>query len=141
MLVRRPSDPRRFNGVLIVEWLNVTSMQEGAADFMQMKEEIERSGYAWVGIGAQASGVNAPRTGLKAWDTARYSSLVHPGDAFSYDIFTQATRALFDAGNNQSARGSEGASTSSPPVDRNRRFGSSPISTPSSSRPVSSMAS
>src|SRR5438105_1955886 len=37
MLVRRPSDPRRFNGVVVVEWLNVTAMLEGAADYMQMK--------------------------------------------------------------------------------------------------------
>jgi hypothetical protein len=59
-----------------------------------MKEEIEREGYAWVGVGAQASGVNAPRTGLKAWDPARYESLVHPGDAYSYDIFSQAAQAL-----------------------------------------------
>ncbi len=94
VVVRRPTDARRFNGTLIVEWLNVTSMQEGAADYLQMKEEIERSGYAWAGIGAQSSGVNAPRTGLKAWDAGRYASLVHPGDAYSYDIFTQATRAL-----------------------------------------------
>ena len=94
MLVRRPSDPRRFNGVLIVEWLNVTAMSEGAADYMQMKEEIERSGYAWAGIGAQAAGVNAPRSGLKASDPERYATLVHPGDAYSYDIFTQATQAL-----------------------------------------------
>ena len=94
LLVRRPSDPKRFNGVLIVEWLNVTSMQEGAADYMQLKEEIERSGYAWVGIGAQAAGVNTPRSGLKAWDPERYATLVHPGDAYSYDIFTQATQAL-----------------------------------------------
>jgi len=94
MLVRRPSDPKRFNGVLIVEWLNVTAMSEGAADYMQMKEEIERSGYAWVGIGAQAAGVNTPRSGLKAWDSERDGTLVHPGDAYSYDIFTQATQAL-----------------------------------------------
>jgi hypothetical protein len=97
MLVRRPSDPARFNGVLIVEWLNVTAMQEGAADYTQMKEEIERGGYAWAGIGAQASGVDAPRSGLKAWDAERYGSLQHPGDAFSYDIFTQGARALVDA--------------------------------------------
>src|SRR5437868_15515919 len=94
MLVRLPADPARFNGVVIVEWLNVTAMAEGAADYMQMKEEIERRGYAWVGIGAQASGVNAPRTGLKAWDPERYGSLVHPGDAFSYDIFSQAMQAV-----------------------------------------------
>lgn len=94
MLVHRPTDARRFNGVVVVEWLNVTAMQEGAADFMQMKEEIEREGYAWAGVGAQASGVNTPRTGLKAWDAARYESLVHPGDAYSYDIFSQAAQAL-----------------------------------------------
>ena len=94
MLARYPADVRRFNGVLIVEWLNVTAMAEGAADYMQMKEEIERDGYAWVGIGAQASGVNAPRTGLKAWDAERYRPLVHPGDAYSYDIFSQGAQAL-----------------------------------------------
>jgi Alpha/beta hydrolase domain len=99
MLVRRPADDRRFNGVLIVEWLNVTAMAEGAADYAQMKEEIEREGYAWAGIGAQASGVNAPRTGLKAWDAERYKPLLHPGDAFSYDIFSQGAQALRHPGN------------------------------------------
>src|SRR6185436_3224100 len=94
MLVRRPADPKRFNGVLLVEWLNVTANAEGAADYSQMAEEITRSGYAWVGIGAQASGVNAPRSGLKAWDSTRYASLVHPGDAYSYDIFSQGAQAL-----------------------------------------------
>jgi len=94
MLVRRPADAQRFNGVVVIEWLNVTAMAEGAADYMQMKEEIEREGYAWVGVGAQASGVNAPRTGLKAWDAARYAPLTHPGDAYSYDIFAQAAQAV-----------------------------------------------
>jgi hypothetical protein len=94
MLVRRPVDARRFNGVVVMEWLNVTAMQEGAADYMQMKEEIEREGYAWIGVGAQASGVNTPRTGLKAWDPERYKTLDHPGDAYSYDIFSQAARAV-----------------------------------------------
>ncbi len=94
MLVRRPRDAGRFNGVLIVEWLNVTAQLEGAADYMQMRELLTREGYAWVGIGAQAIGINAPGTGLKAWDPVRYAPLVHPGDAFSYDIFSQAAQAL-----------------------------------------------
>jgi hypothetical protein len=94
MLVRRPSDAKKFNGIVVVEWLNVTALLEGAADFMQMQEELLREGYAWVGVGAQAAGVNAPRSGLKDWDKTRYGSLVHPGDAYSYDIFSQATRAL-----------------------------------------------
>jgi hypothetical protein len=94
MLVRRPGDPRRFNGIVVVEWLNVTAQLEGAADYMQMQGEIVREGYAWVGVGAHAAGVNAPRTGLKAWDPLRYGSLAHPGDAYSYDIFSQAAQAL-----------------------------------------------
>jgi hypothetical protein len=94
MLLRRPSDASRFNGTVVVEWLNVTAQAEGAADYMQMQEEIVREGYAWVGVGAQAVGINAPATGLKAWDGARYAPLAHPGDAYSYDIFSQAARAI-----------------------------------------------
>jgi hypothetical protein len=94
MLVRRPKDVSRFNGIVVVEWLNVTAQLEGAADYMQMQEELVREGYAWMGVGAQAVGVNAPGTGLKAWDATRYGSLLHPGDAYSYDIYSQAAQAL-----------------------------------------------
>ena len=94
MLIRRPKDAARFNGVLIVEWLNVTAQLEGAADYAQMQEALVRDGYAWVGVGAQAVGVNAPGTGLKAWDPTRYAALVHPGDAYAYDIYSQAAQAL-----------------------------------------------
>jgi hypothetical protein len=94
MLIRRPVDPARFNGIVLVEWLNVTAQQEGAADYMQMAEEIVRERYAWVGVGAQTVGVHAPRTGLKAWDPERYAPLHHPGDAYSYDIFSHAARAV-----------------------------------------------
>jgi len=94
MLVRRPASAKDFNGIVVVEWLNVTALQEGAADFSQMQEEILREGYVWVGIGAQAAGVNTPGIGLKAWDPVRYGTLVHPGDRFSYDIFSQAAKAI-----------------------------------------------
>ena len=94
MLVVRPADARRFNGVVVVEWLNVTAMQEGAADFIQMREELFREGYAWVGLGVQAAGVNTPRTALKAWDPTRYGSLLHPGDDYAYDIFSQGAQAI-----------------------------------------------
>lgn len=94
LLVRRPIDGARFNGTVVAEWLNVTANAEGAADYSQMAEELIREGYAWVGVGAQAVGVHAPGTGLKAWDPVRYAGLQHPGDRFSYDVFTQAARAL-----------------------------------------------
>ena len=94
MLVVKPADARRFNGIVIVEWLNVTALQEGAADFIQMQELLLRDGYAWVGLGVQAAGVNTPRSGLKAWDPARYGSLVHPGDDSAWDIYSQGGQAL-----------------------------------------------
>ena len=98
ILVRRPADVRKFNGIVVVEWLNVTALSEGAADFLQMQEELVREGYAWVGVGAQAAGINSPRTGLKDWDKERYGTLVQPGDAFSYDIFSQAGQVLRQKG-------------------------------------------
>jgi hypothetical protein len=94
LLVRRPVAASRFNGVVVVEWLNVTSRAEGGADYMQMAEELVRGGYAWVGVGAQAIGIHAPGTGLKAWDPVRYEPLEHPGDRFSYDVFSHAARML-----------------------------------------------
>ena len=130
---------RKFNGIVVVEWLNVTANAEGAADFMQMQEELLRKGYAWVGVGAQAAGVNSPRSGLKDWDKTRYGSLVHPGDAYSYDIFSQAANALrHPAGVN--VLGGLTIARCSRPDDRSRRSGSSPTSTRFIRRPISSTA-
>ncbi|MFC0433881.1 alpha/beta hydrolase domain-containing protein [Kutzneria buriramensis] len=90
MLVRRPTDPHRFNGTVVVEWLNVTAGIDVDPDFQYYNAELLRAGYAWVGISAQAVGVTA----LQHIDPARYGTLSHPGDTFSYDIFSQAAEAL-----------------------------------------------
>ncbi|MER7541936.1 alpha/beta hydrolase domain-containing protein [Actinomadura sp.] len=97
LLVRRPTDPAKFNGTVVVEWLNVSGQIEISPDYWFTRDELLRKGYAWVGVSAQSVGVNGGLgdvKGLKGWDPARYGSLVHPGDAFSYDIFSQAGRAL-----------------------------------------------
>lgn len=92
LLVVRPEDPAVFNGTVIVFWLNVTAGFElGSTSAEALR------GYAWVGVSAQKIGIDGfPQDpqGLKAWDPERYGSLVHPGDAFSYDIFTQAATAV-----------------------------------------------
>lgn len=92
MLVVRPEDAAAFNGTVIVFWLNVTAGFElGSAS-----DEALR-GYAWVGVSAQKVGVHGfPQNpgGLKTWDPKRYGSLEHPGDAYSYDIFTQVAAAI-----------------------------------------------
>lgn len=96
MLVRYPSDPAKFNGTVLVEWFNVSGGIDAQVDWTTMREEILRSGYAYVGVSAQQLGVNATGDypGLKAWDQARYGTLDHPGDQYSYDIFSQAAQAL-----------------------------------------------
>lgn len=93
LMVRRPAAPRRFNGTVLVEWLNVSGFVDRSPEWAFMYEEIMRRGYAYVGVTTQYIGARA----LQSWETgegARYSGIVHPGDSFSYDIFSQAGRAV-----------------------------------------------
>lgn len=97
VLVRRPSDPARFNGTVVVEWFNVSGQLDVPADWVTMKEELLRSGYAYVGVSAQKAGIDGGLPffpALKGWDPVRYGTLSHPGDQYSYDIFSQAGQAL-----------------------------------------------
>src|SRR5213079_155915 len=72
-----------------------------------------RRGDTWVGVSAQMIGVvggpvlvsvpiaaakDIAGQGLKAIDAARYGSLEHPGDGYSFDIYTQVARALREGG-------------------------------------------
>jgi hypothetical protein len=97
--VVRPIDLAKFNGVVLVNWQNVTI----GADFGMPDVEQLGRGYAWVGIttqrvaheGQPSLGPGLPATvGLCDWDPGRYGSLHHPGDGFSYDIFSQCARTL-----------------------------------------------
>ena len=108
VLVREPADPKRFSGTVIVEWLNVSGGVDADPDWTSLSEEIVRKGDVWVGVSAQRIGieggpvlvkVSGPGTdaagkGLKTIDPARYGTLQHPGDGFSFDIYTQVARAV-----------------------------------------------
>ena len=104
-MVFRPSDPAKFNGTLLVEWLNVTSGQDTPADWMVAHREMLRKGYAYVAVSAQRVAVEGGESALgpvggvalKKANPARYGALSHPGDAFSFDIFSQAGAALKSA--------------------------------------------
>jgi len=96
-VVMRPVDRRRFNGTVIVEWLNVSGGSDAGADWMLGHNELIREGFAWVGVSAQRVGVNAlESTGPPTGDAVRYAGLSHPGDDYSYDIFSQAGQAIRD---------------------------------------------
>jgi hypothetical protein len=93
IVVYRPIDPDAFNGTAIVCWNNVTA---GYELFGGDTAEILAGGYAFVGATVQRVGIEGlPPTpmGLAAWDPERYGTLSHPGDDYSFDIFTQAGQA------------------------------------------------
>lgn len=92
VVVYRPANPRKFNGTVIVEWLNVSGGADDAPDWVLTHNELIREGFAWVGVSAQAVGINE----LTGTDPARYGSLSAPGDSYSYDIFSQAGKAILD---------------------------------------------
>jgi Alpha/beta hydrolase domain len=96
VVVRRPADAKRFNGIVLVEWYNVTNGFDAENMWFFGWEHMLRAGYIWVGVSAQQVGVTA----LKKFSTARYGSIDvnHGGtvmnDALSYDIFSQAGQAI-----------------------------------------------
>ena len=107
VVIRRPAAPDAFNGTVVVEWLNVSGGVDANPDYSYMLDELARGGYAWVGVSAQCIGTEGGAVavatsrgdgiagkGLRQLDPERYDSLHHPGDAFSYDIYTQVARAV-----------------------------------------------
>ncbi len=104
MVVYRPIDPKRFDGTVVVEWLNVSGGVDAAAAWLTGHVQMIRSGMAYVGISAQAAGIvgaagslgaaGGQAGGIKGSDPARYGSLEHPGDSYSYSIFEQGGAAI-----------------------------------------------
>jgi hypothetical protein len=90
LVVVRPSNPAKFNGTVFVEWLNVTGGFDVPVTWTMAHNQILREGAAFVGVSAQAIGV----TNLVDADPARYGRLRSPGDAYAYDVFTQAGVAI-----------------------------------------------
>lgn len=111
-LVRRPADPARFNGTVVVEWLNVSIGNDADFVYSSVRELVVREGYAWVGVSAQHVGVE----GLVKWDPSRYGKLtvaasnidpldgkdIDPpnrgagGDVLAWDVFSQIGATVVD---------------------------------------------
>ena len=101
IVVQRPSDPADFSGTVFVEWLNVSGGLDAAPGWTMGHLEMIRQGHAWVGVSAQLVGIEGGGgifagfdLSLKGVNPARYGTLVHPTDSYSYDMFSQAGQAV-----------------------------------------------
>ncbi|RVU23712.1 hypothetical protein EOT10_16665 [Streptomyces antnestii] len=71
MLVRRPSDPKKFSGRVVVEMLNPSSRFDLNIGWAHMHRQMVRNGDAWVGITVKPTALEA----LKNFDPERYRNL------------------------------------------------------------------
>lgn len=95
LVVRRPVDPDKFNGAVVVEWNNASNGFDSPNVWFQGWEHLTRAGYVWIGVTAQGFG---GAQSLKAWSHARYAGLDIPNggrmaaEPLSLDIFAQVGR-------------------------------------------------
>ena len=101
MVVYRPVDPAKFDGTVVVEWLNVTGGIDAPAAWLNAHIQMIRQGMAFIGVDAQEGGIYGQAGSIASKDgfgglksQERYASLSHPGDSFSYSIYEQAGQAL-----------------------------------------------
>lgn len=92
MIVRRPTT--KFNGTVVIDWVNVTAQFENAVDTLETIEMLMREGFAFVHASIQAAGLCCTPLTPKAWDPVRYAAISHPGDDYAEDILTQVAAAL-----------------------------------------------
>jgi dienelactone hydrolase len=100
IVVFRPESAQKFNGTVVVEWLNVTGGLDYNPFWSITKRELVRNGSAYVAVSAQRVGIEGgpSLTGsgqpLKKSNPERYGGLSHPGDAYSFDMYSQAAGLL-----------------------------------------------
>jgi hypothetical protein len=99
MIVRRPIDAKRFNGTVIVEWLNASAGFDMDVDFPSLVPLIAKDGYAYVGVSAQQVTIEF----LAKRDVVRYGRLkmtdAMPAQPAAFEVFSQAGMALRKNGN------------------------------------------
>jgi hypothetical protein len=109
VVARAPVDPARFSGTVVVEWNNVSGGVDAGPDWMYLHRYLIASGHAWVGVTAQKAGIDGgglvEGLHLKLLDAQRYDGLHHPGDTWSFDIFSQAASLLRSPGDDRPLAG------------------------------------
>ncbi len=97
ILVRRPADPRRFNGVVIFELFNPTAGYDLEFIWLMTREKLLREGYAWVGLTGRPVAANF----LAGWNPTRYGALQFSDAGQVYDMYSQLAVLLRDSASMQ----------------------------------------
>jgi hypothetical protein len=92
--VLKPTDPSRFNGTVYLEWMNVSAGFDTTPDWAFAHVEMAREGAVYVAVTAQAVGLNQAVSAHSDRYGPAGANLVHPGDSYSYDIYSQVGQAL-----------------------------------------------
>ena len=94
IVVFRPRTEERFNGSVMLDWVNVTAQFENAVDTLEGREYLLRAGWAFVHVSAQKAGLCCSPLTAQSWDPVRYADIDHPGDAYAADMFSQIAKAI-----------------------------------------------
>jgi hypothetical protein len=103
IIVRRPADPRKANGTVVLEWMNVSLQQDTDVDWIEGYRELLHAGFTYVAVSVQPTGVPLP-----AQDPLRYGQIHIPpygpgadtvapaqgGPSYGESLFAQLAQAL-----------------------------------------------
>lgn len=103
IIIRRPTNPSKANGTVVLEWMNVSLQQDTDVDWIESYREILNGGFTYVGVSVQPSGVP-----LESEDPVRYAQIHIPpyagnadtvapaqgGPSYGESIFSQIAEAL-----------------------------------------------
>ena len=103
IIVRRPLNPRRSNGTIVLEWMNTSLQQDTDVDWIEGYRELLHAGFTYVAVSVQPTGVP-----LTAQDPVRYAQIHIPpyapnadtvapsqgGPSYGESIFAQVAHAL-----------------------------------------------
>ena len=85
IIVRRPLNPARSNGTVVLEWMNVSLQQDTDVDWIESYREILHNGFTYVGVSVQPTGIP-----LAAQDPVRYGQIHIPPYAPNADTANPA---------------------------------------------------
>ena len=99
ILVRRPIDPKDFNGTVIYEVLNATAGWDGDPIWQSNYEYITRSGAIYVGMSTKPVTVDFLRDGWGSWflvtrNADRYENMSMPHFGQVWDMLSQTGALL-----------------------------------------------